>query len=121
VNNREIVVDQRPALGGGAFAERGGRRRIFPRDKQFAQGVKIAAEYRQGHVSLEADFRFVATTHQAVARLHAANRRLHSRMSPPRLMKRFRRFGSLLCRLLDARFRQANMIDKAGQLPLILR
>ena len=78
-------------LGRGTFAERGGSRLVFLGDQQFGQGVNVAAQHRQGTISLEANFAFVATTDESVARLQRANRRLDARVTLPGLMKRDRR------------------------------
>ena len=75
-------------LGRGTFAYRSGRRLVFFGNQQFAQGVNVAAQHRQGTIPLKANFALVATTDESVARLQRANRRLDTRVTLPGLMKR---------------------------------
>ena len=78
MSDAESWVRNGRRLGRGAFAQCGGKRLVFTRDEQLAQRMKIAAEHSQSHVTLEADFRPVAATHQSVATLQSADRGLHS-------------------------------------------
>jgi len=79
----------------------------------------VAAQHSQGKIPLEANFALIATTHQSVARLQRANRRLDARVTLLRLMKHNGRGFGLFDGLLFARFRKTDMGHEFGELPLV--
>src|ERR1700736_4846296 len=78
-----------PALAGLAlaFGLGGLAIRLFLGQQQLAQGLQVASQDAQAHVTLVTPFAPIAATLQTVAGLQGTDRRLHARMMLSRLAK----------------------------------
>src|SRR5689334_18497936 len=89
--------------------------------QQLAQGLKIAPQDAQGHVTFEAALAAIAAPFQTVARLQGADRRLDARMMLSRFAKGHGCLLFLLTTLFGSFAGDARRPHDRCQFPLILR
>ncbi len=93
---------------------------ILAGDQQFAEDVNVAAQNGEPQITLEAQFRVIAATLEAVARLQRANRGFNTRMLLTQIAKRHRGRCHAFFVLLRRTRRNARLVHNLRQFPLVL-